>query len=57
MNEKKKGKISIVKILIYAFFVIMSVIYLAPLLWVFSVSFKTNGRYSLIHLRCRRAYS
>ncbi|MBQ4481996.1 MAG: carbohydrate ABC transporter permease [Lachnospiraceae bacterium] len=43
MNEKKKGKISIVKILIYAFFVIMSVIYLAPLLWVFSVSFKTNG--------------
>lgn len=43
MNEKKKSKISIVKILIYAFFVIMSVIYLAPLLWVFSVSFKTNG--------------
>ena len=43
MNDKKEKKISIAKILIYVFLVIMSVIYLAPLLWVFSVSFKTNG--------------
>ncbi|MCR4786831.1 MAG: carbohydrate ABC transporter permease [Lachnospiraceae bacterium] len=39
----KNNKVTPVTILIYIFFVIMTVIYLAPLLWVFSVSFKTNG--------------
>ena len=36
-------KISIPKILIYIFLVLMAVLYLAPLLWVFNVSFKTNA--------------
>ena len=35
-------KASIVKILIYIFLVFMAIIYLAPLFWVFNVSFKTN---------------
>jgi raffinose/stachyose/melibiose transport system permease protein len=39
----KSKKITPATILIYIFFLIMTVIYLAPLLWVFSVSFKTNG--------------
>lgn len=36
-------KVSAVQILIYIFLCAMVVIYLAPLLWVFSVSFKTNA--------------
>ncbi len=36
-------KLSIAKILIYIFLIIMAVIYIAPLLWVFNVSFKTNA--------------
>ena len=36
-------KISIPKIIIYIFLVLMAVLYLAPLLWVFNVSFKTNA--------------
>ena len=36
-------KITIPKILIYVFLIIMAVIYLAPLFWVFNVSFKTNA--------------
>lgn len=43
MSGKKEKNISIPKILIYIFLVIMAIIYLTPLLWVFSVSFKTNG--------------
>lgn len=39
---KKNKKISVAKILIYAFLVIMAIIYIVPLLWVFTVSFKTN---------------
>ena len=35
-------KVSIAKIIIYIFLVIMAIIYIAPLLWVFNVSFKTN---------------
>ena len=35
-------KVSIAKIIIYIFLILMAVLYLAPLLWVFNVSFKTN---------------
>ncbi|MBE5909408.1 MAG: carbohydrate ABC transporter permease [Lachnospiraceae bacterium] len=42
MNQKTK-RISVVKIIIYLFFVLMTALYLVPLLWVFSVSFKTNA--------------
>lgn len=35
-------KISIWKIIIYIFLVLMAIIYLAPLLWTFNVAFKTN---------------
>ena len=35
-------KVSIWKIIIYIFLVIMAVLYLAPLLWTFNVAFKTN---------------
>ena len=35
-------KVSIAKIIIYIFLVIMAVLYLAPLLWTFNVAFKTN---------------
>lgn len=38
----KKKKISIAKIMIYVFLILMAVLYLTPLLWVFNVSFKTN---------------
>ena len=37
-----KKKLTVPEILIYVFFVFMAVIYIAPLLWVFNVSFKTN---------------
>ncbi len=40
---KKKKRISIPKIIIYIFFCLMMVVYLAPLIWVFFVSFKSNG--------------
>ena len=36
-------KISVPKIIIYIFLVLMAILYLAPLLWVFNVSFKTNA--------------
>lgn len=36
-------KVSIPKIIIYIFLIIMAFIYLAPLFWVFNVSFKTNA--------------
>ncbi len=39
----KQKKVSVLQILIYIFLCAMVVIYLAPLLWVFSVSFKTNA--------------
>ena len=42
MNQKTK-RISVVKIIIYLFFGLMTALYLVPLLWVFSVSFKTNA--------------
>ena len=42
MNQKTK-RVSVPKILIYTFFCIMVLIYVVPLLWVFSVSFKTNA--------------
>jgi raffinose/stachyose/melibiose transport system permease protein len=42
MNQKTK-RVSVPKILIYIFFCIMVLIYVVPLLWVFSVSFKTNA--------------
>ena len=35
-------KISIWKIIIYIFLVLMAILYLAPLLWTFNVAFKTN---------------
>ena len=38
-----KNNISIPKIIIYIFLVCMAVLYLAPLVWVFNVSFKTNA--------------
>ncbi len=36
-------KLSVAKVLIYIFLVLMAIIYLAPMLWVFNVSFKTNA--------------
>ena len=42
MNQNTK-RVSVPKILIYIFFCIMVCIYVVPLLWVFSVSFKTNA--------------
>ncbi|QFJ54473.1 carbohydrate ABC transporter permease [Pseudobutyrivibrio xylanivorans] len=35
-------KVSIWQIIIYIFLIVMAVLYLAPLLWTFNVSFKTN---------------
>ena len=40
-KEKKKAKIS--KAIIYAFLVLMAIIYIVALMWVFLVSFKTNS--------------
>lgn len=42
-GKKNKTKIGLPTILIYVFLCFMAVIYLLPLLWVFSVSFKTNA--------------
>ncbi len=36
-------KLTVAKVLIYIFLVLMAIIYLAPMLWVFNVSFKTNA--------------
>ena len=36
-------KVTLPKIIIYIFLVLMAVLYLAPILWVFNVSFKTNA--------------
>lgn len=43
MNDKAKVRSRIVKAIIYLFLVLVAVIYIAPLLWVFMVSFKTNA--------------
>ncbi len=40
---KLSKKMSISKILIYTFLVLLAIIYIAPLLWMFSVSVKTNA--------------
>lgn len=40
---KNKEKLKISKVLIYCFLIILALIYLLPLVWVFSVSFKTNA--------------
>ena len=42
MKQETK-RISVLKIVIYIFFCFMTALYLVPLLWVFSVSFKTNA--------------
>ena len=36
-------KVTLPKVLIYIFLVFMAILYLAPMLWVFNVSFKTNA--------------
>lgn len=36
-------KLTVAKVLIYIFLVLMAILYLAPMLWVFNVSFKTNA--------------
>lgn len=43
MNEQAKVRSIIVKAIIYLFLVLIAVLYIAPLLWVFMVSFKTNA--------------
>lgn len=43
MNDKAKVRSKIVKTVIYIFLVLVAVLYIAPLLWVFMVSFKTNA--------------
>ncbi len=40
---KGNGKSIVYKVLIYTFLIIMAIIYLAPLVWMFSVSIKTNA--------------
>ena len=40
--EASSKKLSVWKIIIYVFLVLVSVTYIAPLIWVFNVSFKTN---------------
>jgi len=42
LGDYAMKKISIWKIIIYIFLVLMAIIYLAPLLWTFNVAFKTN---------------
>ncbi len=41
MNGKTKSKI--ITTMIYVFLIVVAVVYIAPLLWVFMVSFKTNA--------------
>lgn len=43
MNDKAKVRSIVVKAIIYVFLILVAVIYIAPLLWVFMVSFKTNA--------------
>lgn len=43
MNDKAKTRSIIIKAIIYIFLILIAVIYIAPLLWVFMVSFKTNA--------------
>ena len=43
MVSKEKTKAKISKAIIYAFLVLMAIIYIVPLIWVFLVSFKTNS--------------
>ena len=40
--DASKKKVTPIKVLIYVFLTIVSVTYIAPLIWVFNVSFKTN---------------
>ncbi len=41
--KNSKTKSTIIKVMIYVFLTLVAIIYLAPLLWVFMVSFKTNA--------------
>ena len=41
-DSTSNKKLSPIKIVIYAFLVMISITYIAPLLWLFNVSFKTN---------------
>ena len=43
MMKNQKGHVKPVLIIIYAFLVILAVIYIAPLLWMLSVSLKDNA--------------
>ena len=38
-----KKKLSVIHVVIYVFLVLISITYILPLLWLFNVSFKTNG--------------
>lgn len=42
-NQKKKKAVSPVIVVIYVFLVLLAVLYLAPLLWMLSVSLKDNA--------------
>ena len=41
--KNSKTKSTIIKVMIYVFLTLVAIIYIAPLLWVFMVSFKTNA--------------
>lgn len=41
--KNSKTKSTIIKVMIYVFLTLVAIIYLAPLLWIFMVSFKTNA--------------
>ena len=41
--KNSKTKSTIIKVMIYVFLTLVAIIYLAPLVWVFMVSFKTNA--------------
>ena len=41
--KNSKVKSTVIKVMIYVFLTLVAVIYLAPLLWIFMVSFKTNA--------------
>ncbi len=43
MRRKSRKKIPVTKVLIYTFLILLAVIYIAPLVWMFSVSVKTNA--------------
>ncbi|WP_295080913.1 carbohydrate ABC transporter permease [Ruminococcus sp.] len=42
LDSDSKKKFSLIRVVIYAFLVLISVTYIAPLLWLFNVSFKTK---------------